>query len=67
MTFRIVRHVHAPFVNGCRWCGFETGAAHAGHTIWGRGIHDYEPPTQEQRKARLDARTGLLMFHPYTL
>lgn len=67
MSFRIVRHVHALYVNGCRWCGFERGHAHAGRIIRGKGEHEYEPPTQEQRKARLIARTGLLSFHPYTL
>lgn len=57
MTLHVVRHVYAPYVNGCRWCGFNKGDAHSGRYVRGKGVHEYEPPTQTQREARLLART----------
>lgn len=46
----------APEVNGCRWCGVPR-REHAQRWTDGVGWHTHTEPTDEQRKARLTART----------
>jgi len=51
----VIRHVRAPEVNGCRWCGhLERG--HGLTYTSGAGYHLWVPPTDGQRKARFLAR-----------
>ncbi|MEU1434037.1 hypothetical protein ABZ438_08050 [Streptomyces sp. NPDC005786] len=53
MTAR-VRYHQAPSPDGCRWCGFAN--PHGLQYLPGKGGHQWEPPTDAQRLARMRAR-----------
>lgn len=49
--------VPAPF--GCRWCGQGTARGHGKSYIPGKGLHQWEQPTQAQILARMRHRRQL--------
>ncbi|WP_327335868.1 hypothetical protein OG384_04340 [Streptomyces sp. NBC_01324] len=49
-----IRHQSAPNPDGCRWCGY--GNPHGWQYLPGKGGHQWEPPTNAQRLARMKAR-----------
>lgn len=50
-----IRHRVAPNPDGCRWCGTDHGH-HGSRWVNSHGMHNWEPPTDKQRAARMRAR-----------
>lgn len=52
---KVVRHYVAPNPFGCRWCGVAAGN-HGSRYVSSQGMHAWEQPTNDQVKARMQAR-----------
>lgn len=50
-----VRHYQEPNPDGCQWCG-DDRSAHGRSWEQSAGMHGWEPPTRDQRLARMTAR-----------
>lgn len=49
-----IRHQSPPNPDGCRWCGYDN--PHGWQYLPGKSGHQWEPPTNAQRLARMKAR-----------